>query len=1103
MNNKTQFLVPLLALCLLSVFSRSSRLWAKTAESTPLFAENKGQLKDQFRKQRTDIRYYGSSDGMSYYFKQGGVSYQLYQPGNDGDVSVSRVDMEWGGANPSAKMETENKSVYTENFYTGERDGITGVRHFGDLRYKALYQGIDLHYYYKNGSLKYDFEVAAGADYKKIKIRFAGATTVKLEEDGSMTITTPNGSIKEARPVAYQGGKEIASAWVVKDKVLSFDLSNYNSSLPVVIDPLVFQWKKKIETPAVQTSFYVYASALAFGDFDKMYYSYTRDLGPIPATLELAKNSRSTGEEALSWRKTIQGGLSGPRDVGTAGCSFRNNYIYMAGYTTNGAGIATTGAYQTTFNPGFDCFIVKYDTSGTKVWGTYYGGTGNDSATACKTDADGNTYICGLTRSATVMASMGAYRATLGGQADAFIAKFDNNGIRVWGTYYGGSNADAARGLDLLGNRLFVAGTTRSTNDIALLASQPALSGSDNAFLLCMDTTGTPQWCTYYGADSTVAWNCATGSGYVYLTGGTTATTNIATPGTHQSVKAGGVDAFLAKFDLNGIRQWGTYVGGAGNDVAMSNAVGLDGHVFICGSTLSDTGISTPLSYSTVYSANPNLASAGEAYIVEFDSTGQRVSGTYITDGCVATEIAIASNGDVAVIGEYRDLYNDWTGFRAKFAYCNTPKPVITASNPVYCQGPPNTPVTLSTAVVPGVTYQWYRNGAPTGSNTNQLTINQEGAYQVILSGCSTGISDIVSISRVFTHHLQVAHTDIPCYNNGAAAGAVTLTATGGLPPYSYAWDGLPDTTAYVSGLPAGTYVVHTKDNNGCIRDTSVTIHQDTAMLPSDPLASICAVTVDSDTGKNSIVWEKTGTVKAVSYKVYRETSVSGQYELLGSVPVTDPGIFLDNTGNPLQQSYSYKIAEMDSCDHEWPMSSLHKTIHLSANVGTGGELNLSWNAYEGMSYATHFIERSNNGGDYVLLNQVSATTLSYSDLTPPPGNNKYRIYIDIPTACQVAAGLTFSRAASNIVTLGDPTGIDDPLLSAGTRIVPNPTKGKLTVTGRIPARITVSDLSGKILLNQQYSHKLDIGGLAKGVYVISLFNREGYRYYSQRVVLE
>jgi hypothetical protein len=64
------------------------------------------------------------------------------------------------------------------------------------------------------------------------------------------------------------------------------------------------------------------------------------------------------------------------------------------------------------------------------------GGAGEDVAVSCRTDLIGNVCMVGITTSSNNIAS-GPF-----GGFDAFIAKFNSAGIRLWANFYGGPQSD-------------------------------------------------------------------------------------------------------------------------------------------------------------------------------------------------------------------------------------------------------------------------------------------------------------------------------------------------------------------------------------------------------------------------------------------------------------------------------------------------------------------------------------------------------------------------------------------------------------------------------------------------------------------------------------
>src|SRR5690606_12619096 len=104
--------------------------------------------------------------------------------------------------------------------------------------------------------------------------------------------------------------------------------------------------------------------------------------------------------------------------------------FYMTGYTglVTSSNIATANSHQTALGGGGDAFLVKFDNTGMRLWGTYYGGINNERGLGCAVDITGNIYLSGFTASpgGTVIATNGAHQQNHSmGMDDAFLAMFD------------------------------------------------------------------------------------------------------------------------------------------------------------------------------------------------------------------------------------------------------------------------------------------------------------------------------------------------------------------------------------------------------------------------------------------------------------------------------------------------------------------------------------------------------------------------------------------------------------------------------------------------------------------------------------------------------
>jgi hypothetical protein len=299
----------------------------------------------------------------------------------------------------------------------------------------------------------------------------------------------------------------------------------------------------------------------------------------------------------------------------------------VCGQTDSPDNIASADAWQPTPGGEGDAFLAKFDPSGTRLWGTYFGGPSPDVSWCCRTDSTGNIYLSGHTLSPTGIASPGAHQTILKGERDAFLAKFSPEGTLLWATYYGGSEQEAGYGCDAKPSGVVcLTGYTNSSNFIATPGThQQSHAGETDGFLAMFDASGQRIWGTYYGgalndAGAACLFNQ---SGTIFLSGSSISPNGIATPGAHQEQLGGDMDAILATFSSNGALIWGTYCGGNYGDYATGITRGQPNTLYITGYTQSTNNMATPDTHQE------SLAGATDGFLERFDTNGLRIWGTY------------------------------------------------------------------------------------------------------------------------------------------------------------------------------------------------------------------------------------------------------------------------------------------------------------------------------------------------------------------------------------------------------------------------------------------------------------------------------------------
>lgn len=345
----------------------------------------------------------------------------------------------------------------------------------------------------------------------------------------------------------------------------------------------------------------------------------------------------------LDWA-TYYGGSDD--DFGFSTTVDKNGNTCVVGQTASSNNISTPSSFLSSLN-GTGSFIVYFDKNGVRKWGTYYKGNIYD----VQFDSTGNVYITGYTND-TAAATTNIHQDSLWGASDAFLTKFSATGNRIWSTYFGGSMHEIGYDIEITRNNdVILAGFTTSSNNIATSnVHQGTYNGSADLFLAKFNSSGNILWSTYYGGpgkeyDVNVLYKqcgiAIDNRENIFLTGTTTSTTQIATPAAFLSTRNyTGItvskqlalsanelnkDAFLVKFDKQGVRQWATYFGDSSNDIAQSIACDLDGNVYISGFTDSKNGIATS-------NANQQSFNVVSSYLAKFSGGGQLDWATYQGD---------------------------------------------------------------------------------------------------------------------------------------------------------------------------------------------------------------------------------------------------------------------------------------------------------------------------------------------------------------------------------------------------------------------------------------------------------------------------------------
>jgi hypothetical protein len=639
--------------------------------SLPLsFEPNLGQIK-------AEVHFMAKAVGGTFHFNTSGF------------VS-SDFSMEILGGNRAPKITGLERMAATSNYFIGNDPSKwrTDIPHYAQLRYDAVYPGVDLIFHGNEQRLEYDFVVAPGSDPRRIRLRFARASRLRIDKDGALIVTTRNGhEITQHAPLIYQEidhkKRSVAGRYLLKGPhEVGFAVAAYDQAHSLVIDPvLTYSTYLGGSTALPGSPVDNGAQAIAVDASGNMYVTgFTSTLDFPTAGPEQPVNGGGLYDVFVSKIDVTNGALVYSTYLGgvNAEKAFAiavgaDGSAYITGFTQSPDFPVTLTAFQPTSTVGIestnssDAFVTKLSPAGNAlVYSTFLGGTNAENGFGIAVDASGNAYVTGETAS-TDFPVQNAFQPTLsmgGLRVDAFITKLSADGSSlVYSTYLGGGspgtslnqgiNQGFGIAVDAAGSA-YVAGYTNSESFPTQNPLQPSLAGNDDVFVTKFIPAGDALvYSTYLGGSGNDdAFGIAVDSaGNAYITG-KTASTDFPTLNPLQPVFGGGAaDAFIAKLNPSGTGLvYSTYLGGSGDEGNLSRiALDAGDNTYIVGTTNSKD-------FPTANAIEPTKAAVSSTvFVTKINATGDGlVYSTYLGGKTLdfGFGIAVDSSGNTYVCGQ-------------------------------------------------------------------------------------------------------------------------------------------------------------------------------------------------------------------------------------------------------------------------------------------------------------------------------------------------------------------------------------------------------------------------------------------------------------------
>ena len=589
-----------------------SQTTTNTAEANMTVSENYGKLPLSFEpnlgQSAKQVKFLSRGQGYTLFLTPDEAVFSLR---NSEKKSVLRMKLV--GADANAELNGQQALQGKVNYLIGNdrKKWRTGIPTFRQVQYDDVWTGIDMVWYGTQSELEYDFVVKPRNSVSQIRLSFEGVEKMRLDDHGSLIITSNGEEVKHCAPAIYQetdGNRvSVSGKYIITEaNEIGFEVGDYDRSKSLIIDPVL-----------------IYSSYIG-GD--------SQDLG-------FAVAANNNGEAYL------------------AGESSSSEVTFPIKNAIQGSQITTLA------------FITKLNANGTDtLYSTFLGdATGFCTLDVCGTEvrgiavtSDGRAAITGATVNDNNESDfpltankfqgngfcIGVCGLELDRRIDAFVTMLSADGSDlIYSTLFGGGASasgfggrafDAGNAIAVdSSNRIYITGQTASNNlptKHAFQWSRHSEYQGFDAFVAVFNPTATSGnatllYSSYHGGDGDdIGKGIAVDNDRNAYFVGSTASTDMDTKSPSASAplratfQGGGTDGFVVKVDTesdgNASLTYSTYFGGNINDRVESVAVDAQQRAYITGASNS-----SPTSFP-LKNAFDSTQTNGEAFVAKLNADG-------------------------------------------------------------------------------------------------------------------------------------------------------------------------------------------------------------------------------------------------------------------------------------------------------------------------------------------------------------------------------------------------------------------------------------------------------------------------------------------------